>query len=154
MTSVVQFKEQPSPQVIPPSVLLIGKKFAVDYIAPALFRLNTTGELVIKATGSLSIVTAVNVAEMVKRNIQGLFTKSITVGTDELVIATGERKRMSCIEIHLTKTNPQPVMPQVMESAATIDAVVPVEAPKKTRKKSTSTKKKATTRKKKATPAA
>lgn len=158
MTSVVQFKEQPSPQIskqIPPSVLLIGKKFAVDYIAPALFRLNTTGELVIKATGSLSIVTAVNVAEMVKRNIQGLFTKSITVGTDELVIATGERKRMSCIEIHLTKTNPQPpVMPQVMESAAAIDAIVPVEAKKKTRKKATTAKKKTTTRKKKATPAA
>jgi DNA-binding protein Alba len=91
---------------IPPSVLLIGKKRALDYIAPALFRINNTGELIIKATGSLSIVTAVDVAEMVKRDVENLATKSITVGTNELMISTGERKLMSCIQIHLFKVNP------------------------------------------------
>ena len=91
---------------IPPSVLLIGKKRALDYIAPALFRINNTGELIIKATGSLSIVTAVDVAEMVKRDVEDLATKSITVGTNELMVSTGERKLMSCIQIHLLKVNP------------------------------------------------
>ena len=91
---------------IPPSVLLIGKKRALDYIAPALFRINNTGELIIKATGSLSIVTAVDVAEMVKRDVEDLATKSITIGTNELMVSTGERKLMSCIQIHLLKVNP------------------------------------------------
>lgn len=92
------------PQVLP-SVLLIGKKYAVEYIAPALFRLNTTSELVIKATGSLSIVTAADVAKLVKRDMDDLVTRSITVGTDELTVVGGSgiSKRMSCIEIHLAK---------------------------------------------------
>jgi DNA-binding protein Alba len=88
-----------------PQVLLIGKKYAVEYIAPALFRLNTTSELVIKATGSLSIVTAADVAKLVKRDMDDLVTRSITVGTDELTVVGGSgiSKRMSCIEIHLAK---------------------------------------------------
>lgn len=92
------------PQVLP-SVLLIGKKYAVEYIAPALFRLYTTSELVIKATGSLSIVTAADVAKLVKRDMGDLVTRSITVGTDELTVVGGSgiSKRMSCIEIHLAK---------------------------------------------------
>jgi DNA-binding protein Alba len=112
MPSAIQEKDQsPLPNtlslpVIHPSTLLIGKKRALDYLTPALFRLNNNGELVIKATGSLSIVTAVNVAEMIKRDVKGLVTKSVTIGTDELVIASGERKRMSCIEIHLIKIHP------------------------------------------------
>lgn len=92
------------PQVLP-SVLLIGKKYAVEYIAPALFRVNTTSELVIKTTGSLSIVTAADVAKLIKRDMDDLVTRSITVGTDELTVVGGSgiSKRMSCIEIHLAK---------------------------------------------------
>lgn len=92
------------PQVLP-SVLLIGKKYAVEYIAPAFFRLNTTSEPVVKATGSLSIVTAADVAKLVKRDMGDLVTRSITVGTDELTVVGGSgiSKRMSCIEIHLAK---------------------------------------------------
>ena len=110
MSTVVQEKTSSQAQnalpKIPPSVLLIGKKRALDYIAPALFRINNTGELIIKATGSLSIVTAVDVAEMVKRDVEDLATKSITIGTNELMVSTGERKLMSCIQIHLLKVNP------------------------------------------------
>ena len=97
--------------VIPPSVLLIGKKYAVDYIAPGLFRLNSTGELVIKATGSLSIVTAVDVAEMIKRDVANVVAKTISLGTDSLVVSSGESKKMSCIEIRLAKINPVPEPP-------------------------------------------
>src|ERR671931_547913 len=107
MTAVVQEKtsQQSRPQV-PPSVLLIGKKRTLDYVAPALYRINNTGELIIKATGSFSVVTAVDVAEIVKRDVADIATQSITVGTDGLRIATGELKRMSCIEIHLIKVSP------------------------------------------------
>jgi DNA-binding protein Alba len=107
MTAAVQQETSAAsnPQV-PPSVLLIGKKRTLDYIAPALYRIKNTGELVIKATGSLSIVTAVYVAEIVKRDVADIKTQSITIGTDELRIATGEIKRMSCIEIHLIKYSP------------------------------------------------
>jgi DNA-binding protein Alba len=94
-------------RVIPPSVLLIGKKHAVNYIAPGLYRLHSTGELVIRATGSLSIVTAVDVAEIIKRDVENVLTKTIALGTDSLVVATGERKRMSCIEIRLVKDAPK-----------------------------------------------
>lgn len=120
MATVVQEKALPA-STIPPSVLLVGKKRALDYIAPALFRINNTGELVIKATGSLSIVTAVDVAEMIKRDVENLATQSITLGTNELMIATGERKRMSCIEIHLIKVSPIAVV------QPTIDVHVPIE---------------------------
>jgi DNA-binding protein Alba len=122
MATVVQEKTPLVQNKIPPSVLLIGKKRTLDYIAPALFRVNNTGELIIKATGSLSIVTAVDVAEMVKRDVENLVTKSITLGTDELTIATGERKRMSCIEIHLIKVS------LIAVATPVIDVHVPVEA--------------------------
>src|SRR5688572_23448502 len=118
MTAVVQQNSSDSqvtkPQV-PPSVLLIGKKRTLDYVAPALYRINDTGELVIKATGSLSIVTAVDVAEIVKRDTDSVATQSITVGTDELRVSTGELKHMSCIEIHLIKVSPIALAPPVVD---------------------------------------
>ncbi|MGH7931149.1 MAG: hypothetical protein ACREQV_25530 [Candidatus Binatia bacterium] len=127
MTAVVQQNTSSDSQVtkpqVPPSVLLIGKKRTLDYVAPALYRVNDTGELVIRATGSLSIVTAVDVAEIVKRRMDSIATQSITVGTDELRIATGELKRMSCIEIHLIKVSPMALATPV------VDFHVPVEEP-------------------------
>lgn len=127
MTAVVQQKTSTDSPVtnpqVPSSVLLIGKKHTLDYVAPALYRINDTDELVIKATGSLSIVTAVDIAEIVKRDLPNIATQSITVGTDELRIANGELKRMSCIEIHLIKVNPIAVAPPI------VDFQVPVEKP-------------------------
>lgn len=104
MTSVVQQTTQRTD--IPPHVLIVGKKSALDYIAPALFRIGTSGELAIKAKGSLSIVTAVNVAEMVKHDVAGLETRSIAVGTDEFV-SEGITRRVSFIEIHLCMKKPE-----------------------------------------------
>lgn len=106
MTSVVP---QPS-QEIPPHFLLVGKKSTLDYIAPALFRIGTFGELVVRAKGSFSIVTAVDVAEMVKRDVPGLQTLSISIGTEEFVIE-GTTRRVSYIEIHLSKAKPAPALP-------------------------------------------
>lgn len=164
------------PQVLP-SVLLIGKKYAVEYIALALFRFNTAGEPVIKATGSLSIVTAADVAKLVKRDMGDLVTRWITVGTDELttvVGGSGISKRMSCIEIHLAKditapavaiaapqTVAETVAPVIEETTTTIttltasDVVVTTAKKSSTRKKksaaaaATATKKKANRKKKK-----
>jgi DNA-binding protein Alba len=137
MTTVVQQKTSHDSQVskpqVPPSVLLVGKKRTLDYVAPALYRINDTDELVIKATGSLSIVTAVDIAEIVKRDLPNIATQSITVGTEELRIATGELKRMSCIEIHLIKFSPIAVAPQIVdfhvpvEESAASTLVVPIE---------------------------
>ena len=153
MTSVAQEKTEPvsNIRVVPPSVLLIGKKHAVNYIAPGLFRLNNTGELVIKATGSLSIVTAVDVAELIKRDVENVLTKTISLGTDSLVVSTGETKRMSCIEIRLSKVAPtqEPVAP-VEIVAPSPDIKVPAAPAKKSRKKTAAAKKKKTGRKKKA----
>jgi DNA-binding protein Alba len=122
MTAVVEQRTDSQVKEIPPSVLLVGKKRTMDYVSPALHRLNDTGELVIKATGSLSIVTAVDVAEIVKRDVASVATQSIAVGTDELRVATGELKRMSCIEIHLIKVSPIVPVPDP-------DFHVPVEEP-------------------------
>lgn len=177
MTAVVEQKTSQDSQVtkpqVPPSVLLIGKKRTLDYVAPALSRINNTGELIIKATGSLSIVTAVDVAEIVKRDVVDIKTESITIGTDELRVATGELKRMSCIQIHLIKYNPMAVaQPEVdvhvpveetaetapvveiaiNEATSPVEVDVPVivaETKKPRAKRKTTTAKKKTTRKKK-----
>jgi DNA-binding protein Alba len=122
MTVVAEQKSLESKPQVPPSVLLVGKKRTLDYVAPALYRINNTGELVIKAIGSLSIVTAVDVAEIVKRDVDNVATQSITIGTDELRVATGELKRMSCIEIHLIKVSP------IVVTQPAVDVHVPVEA--------------------------
>lgn len=105
-TARPQASEDPARHEIPPSVLVIGKKHAGEYIAPALFRLNSEGRLEIRARGSLSIVTAVDVAELVRRNVGHLVVSSITVGTNEVVI-DGVIKRMSTIEIVISKELPQ-----------------------------------------------
>jgi DNA-binding protein Alba len=127
MTAIVQ---QDSPQSqVPPSVLLIGKKRTQDYISPALHRINDTGELIIKATGSLSIVTAVDVAEIVKRDVGNVATQSITLGTDQLRIATGELRRMSCIEIHLIKISPIVVAQPAAEVHVHVEAPPVIEIP-------------------------
>ena len=154
MTSIAQETTEPvlNIRVVPPSVLLIGKKNAVNYIAPGLFRLNNTGELVIKATGSLSIVTAVDVAELIKRDVENVLSETISLGTDSLRVSTGETKRMSCIEIRLAKVAPIPE--QVVPAAVVAPSPgieVPVAPAKKTRKrkKTTVAKKKKTSRKKK-----
>lgn len=159
MTSVVQERTNndsaSNNRVVPPSVLLIGKKHAVDYIAPGLFRLNNTGEVIIKATGSLSIVTAVDVAEMIKRDVENVLTRTISLGTDSLVLSTGESKRMSCIEIRLSKSAPEPAAVKAVETvqvAVAVESAAPVlqqqvqpavEAPVDTVKK-TRTRRKAT----------
>lgn len=142
--------------MVAPSVLLIGKKHAANYIAPGLFRLNNTGRLVIKATGSLSIVTAVDVAEMIKRDVQNLITETISLGTDSLVVSTGESKRMSCIEIALSKFVPTPeVIAPVVEVVENVTVESPPAKAKKARAKkkaaTPSVKKKKVARKKKAT---
>lgn len=142
MTSVIQETSVPTTD-IPPHVLIVGKKNALDYIAPALSRIGTFGELLIKAKGSLSIVTAVNVAEMVKHDVAGLETQPITIGTSEFV-ADGMTRRVSFIEIHLTKPKPEPALPAV----PALEAPPALAAPKKrTRRKKAATKKR-TVRKK------
>lgn len=140
MTSVVQTQKQE----IPPHVLIVGKKSALDYITPALFRIGTFGALAIKAKGSLSIVTAVNVAEMVKHDVAGLETLSIAVGTDEFV-AEGVTRRVSFIDIHLARKRPEPALPP---SAPALESPPALAAPKKkaTRRK-TATKKRAVRKK-------
>jgi DNA-binding protein Alba len=129
MTAIAQEMPQAAPQTrIPPHVLIVGKKHAVDYIAPALFRLGSFGELVVRAKGSLSIVTAVNVAEMVKKDVEGLQTRSINIGTEEFQ-TDGVTRRVSFIEIHLAK--PLPVVPVAEEPIVAVDVPVheDVEAP-------------------------
>ena len=114
---------------IPPHFLIVGKKGTLDYIAPALFRIGTFGELVVRAKGSFSIVTAVDVAEMVKRDVPGLQTLSITIGTEEIVIE-GTTRRVSFIEIHLSKNRPAPALPVVETPALEAPTKVPaIEAP-------------------------
>ena len=114
MTAIVQEAPHQTavPNAIPPHVLMVGKKNAVDYIAPALFRLGSFGELVVRAKGSFSIVTAVNVAEMVKRDVPGLESKP-TIGTEEMVI-DGVTRRVSFIEIRLAVPAPEVEEPAII----------------------------------------
>jgi DNA-binding protein Alba len=151
-TATITTQTRSADNTIPPHVLIVGKKNALDYIAPALFRIGTFGELVVRAKGSMSIVTAVNVAEMVKKDVAELETRSVSIGTEEIVIE-GMPKRVSYIEIHLAKPVPKAVvveapLPQdkLAETASTAKKI------RAKAKKSTTTKKRATAtvRKKKA----
>ena len=127
MTAIVQEAPPAAPQArIPPHVLIVGKKHAVDYIAPALFRLGSFGELVVRAKGGLSIVTAVNVAEMVKKDIEDLQTRSINIGTEEFQV-DGSTRRISFIEIHIAK--PLPVVPVVEAPIVAVEQDVLVHVP-------------------------
>ena len=131
--------------VIPPHFLIVGKKNALDYIAPALFRIGMLGKLVVRAKGSMSIVTAVNVAEMVKKDVAGLETRSISIGTEEIFVE-GVTKRVSYIEIFLVKPDAK-VMATVVESrqeklAETASTAKKIRA--KAKKLSTTPKKKTT----------
>lgn len=145
MTSAVQ--ESPATQRfdIPPHVLIVGKKNTLDYIAPALFRIGTFGELLIKAKGNLSIVTAVNVAEMVKHDVAGLETLPVKIGTDEFV-AEGVTRRVSFIEIHLARPRPEPALPSAEVPA--LEAPPALAAPKKKAVRKKTATKKRTVRKK------
>lgn len=128
MTAIVQEEPQAAvlKGVIPPHMLIVGKKNAVDYIAPALFRLGSFGQLVVRAKGSFSIVTAVNVAEMVKHDVTGLQSRSIKIGTEEMIIE-GMTRRVSFIEIHLAVPAPKVIEPAVIIAPPTTTAVeVPV----------------------------
>jgi DNA-binding protein Alba len=159
MTALVhQLPQTPAqPDPIPPHVLTVGKKRAAEYVAPALFRLGTFGELLVKARGSLSIATAVDVAEMVKRDIAGL-AQAITIGTTEIVI-NGINRAASFIEIHLMKSQPATEIPsqelpeapqtpalEAPEPVPALAAPIAAEAPKK-KKKSAKKKSKTATKK-------
>lgn len=63
-----------------------------------------------RTKGGLSIVTAVNVAEIVKKDIGDLQTRSINIGAEEFQF-DGSTRRISFIEIHIAK--PLPVVPVV-----------------------------------------
>ena len=123
MTSAVIHATRPDQESavsqIPASVLIIGKKRASEYLAPALFRIGSTGSLEIRARGGLNIVTAVDVAELVKRNVTHLATQSITVGTDEILI-DGINRRISTIVIALEKEEMQARRPSIVAPAAPV----------------------------------
>lgn len=108
MTSIVQTTTNRLTELarrvveIPPAVLMIGKKRASDYIAPALFRIGSFSRVEIQAKGSLSISTAVDVAELVKRNVQDAAVESISLSTEELIVS-GTPRRVSCIAIDIAK---------------------------------------------------
>ena len=127
MTAIVQEAPHQTavPNAIPPHVLIVGKKNAVDYIAPALFRLGSFGELVVRAKGSFSIVTAVNVAEMVKWDVPGLESKP-TIGTEEMVI-DGMTRRVSFIEIRLAVPAPNVEEPAIIAAPTAEVHVIKVE---------------------------
>ena len=127
MTAIVQeAPHQTAVQnAIPRHFLIVGKKNAVDYIAPALFRLGSFGQLVVRAKGSFSIVTAVNVAEMVKRDVEGLEARPV-IGTEEMVI-DGVTRRVSFIEIRLAVPAPNVEEPAIIAAPTAEVKVINVE---------------------------
>ena len=92
---------------------------------------------------------------MIKRDVESVLTRTISLGTDSLVISTGESKRMSCIEIKLSKFVPTPEVVAPAEKKIALPIVeTPAATPKKTRaKKKTAAagKRKKAAKKKKAT---
>jgi DNA-binding protein Alba len=91
-------------EVFSANTLLVGQKRAGHYLAPAILRLESSDKLVIRARGSLNISTAVDVAEIVRKNIKNVTVESIQLGTEELADSTLQiKRRLSFIEIQIAK---------------------------------------------------
>jgi DNA-binding protein Alba len=91
-------------EIFSANTLLVGQKRAGHYLAPAILRLESSDNLVIRARGSLNISTAVDVAEIVRKNIKNVTVESIQLGTEELADNTLQiKRRLSFIEIQIAK---------------------------------------------------
>ena len=149
MTTAIHTTDQPTESVgsqIPPVVLMIGKKRASEYIAPALFRMASFSLVEIRAKGALSIATAVDVAELVKRNVEHALVQSISLGTEELTV-DGIMRRVSSIEIHIVRQEQSKTLNAVVEEdPAAVAERITSEGEKRKRAKTSEKKKKSTKR--------
>lgn len=86
------------------SILLIGKKPAMNYCLFLINQMQNAKEITIKARGK-SIVSAINVVEILKRRfISNLVIKNITIGTEQIDDKEKNIKRnVSTIEIVISK---------------------------------------------------
>ena len=96
-------EKKPAEKKAAENVVFIGTKPVMNYVLAVITQFNEgTGEVILKARGR-AISRAVDVAEIVrKRFLQGLETKSIEIGTEEVTGESGT-SNVSTIEITLRK---------------------------------------------------
>jgi len=86
------------------NIVLIGKKPVMNYVVACITFFNAgEKEVVVKARGR-AISSAVDTVELLKRSfVKDLETKSIEIGTEEMVRPEGQKANVSTIEITVTK---------------------------------------------------
>lgn len=102
-------RRQP-PQNRPPrdpserNVIYVGKKDTMAYVLAVVTQFNSgASEVHVKARGK-SIVTAVDISQIVKnRFMKDLQIKSVTLGTEELTSEDGRQTKVSSMDILLSK---------------------------------------------------
>lgn len=85
------------------NVVYIGKKPVMSYVLAVITHFNSSGakDVVLKARG-MSITTAVDVAEIVRRRFMDkLQVENIKIGTEELTGEDGRARAVSFMEISL-----------------------------------------------------
>ena len=89
----------------PTNAVLVGRKPTMNYVIAALRMLTHEGldEVVIKARGA-NIYRAVETAEAIRRTMANVVIKHVGIGSEEVVDKSGRRRRVSSIEIILSKT--------------------------------------------------
>ncbi|MFZ8795730.1 MAG: DNA/RNA-binding protein AlbA [Acidilobaceae archaeon] len=89
----------------PTNAVLVGRKPTMNYVIAALRMLTHEGleEVVIKARGA-NIYRAVETAEAIRRTMANVVVKHVNIGSEEIVDKNGKKRRVSSIEIILTKS--------------------------------------------------
>ncbi len=85
------------------NVVFVGGKPLVNYIKGVSIQFkNNAPEVIIKSRGKF-ISKAVDVAEVAKRSIEGVFVKSIQIGSESFE-SEGKKTNISIMEIVLAKS--------------------------------------------------
>ena len=86
------------------NIVFIGKKPVMNYVVACITFFNRgTKHVVVKARGR-AISRAIDAVELLRRAfVKDLETKSITINTEELVSAEGQKSHVSTIEITIAK---------------------------------------------------
>ncbi|HDD70123.1 DNA-binding protein Alba [Candidatus Bathyarchaeota archaeon] len=99
-------EEKPQPKTPSPSenIVLIGKKPVMNYVVACLTFFNSGAKKVIVKARGRAISRAVDTVELLRRAfVKDVQLQNITIGTEEVTRAEGQKANVSSIEIALVK---------------------------------------------------
>jgi len=97
-------ESQPKTTPTDENIVLIGKKPVMNYVVACLTFFNSGAKKVIVKARGRAISRAVDTVELLRRAfVKDLELQNITIGTEEVTRAEGQKANISSIEISLVK---------------------------------------------------